>query len=145
MSRKKTQATPDYVLSEQVGFILRKASQRHASIFAEMMIDGVTPTRFAALAKLYEIGPLPQNELGRQTAMDVATIKGVVDRLCERGLTKTSSDPNDGRRLLVELTAAGQEIVNDAMLRGVEITRQTLAPLSASERTQLVALLKKIT
>ena len=39
--------------------------------------------------------------------MDVATIKGVIDRLTARGLTETSPDPEDGRRLLVSLTRAG--------------------------------------
>ena len=38
--------------------------------------------------------------------MDVATIKGVIDRLTARGLTETSPDPEDGRRLLVSLTRA---------------------------------------
>ena len=41
--------------------------------------------------------------------MDVATIKGVIDRLTARGLTETSPDPEDGRRLLVSLTRAGQQ------------------------------------
>ena len=44
---------------------------------------------------------MSQNRLGRLKAMDVATIKGVIDRLTARGLTETSADPKDGRRLLV--------------------------------------------
>jgi len=42
------------------------------------MRSDLTPTRFAAMAKLLEHGSLSQNELGRMTAMDIATIKGVV-------------------------------------------------------------------
>lgn len=53
-----------YALQEQVGFILRKANQRHLSIFAARISD-LTPPQFAALAKLHEVGPTSQNQLGR--------------------------------------------------------------------------------
>ena len=45
-----------YVLDDQVGFVLRQAQQRHPTIFAAEMIEGVTPTQWAALAKLRECG-----------------------------------------------------------------------------------------
>src|SRR5580700_3264654 len=96
-----------YILDDQVGFILRQAQQRHTNIFASLMIDELTPTQWAVLAKLAECGPLSQNLLGRQTAMDAATIKGVIDRLGKRGFTATTADPADGRRLLVALTSEG--------------------------------------
>ena len=84
---------PAYVLEEQIGFILRQVWQRHAAIFAREIGINLTPTQWAALAKLTETGPCSQNQLGRLTAMDVATIKGVIDRLTARGLTETSADP----------------------------------------------------
>jgi len=83
---------PAYVLEEQIGFILRQVWQRHATIFAREIGINLTPTQWAALAKLTETGPCSQNQLGRLTAMDVATIKGVIDRLTARGLTETSAD-----------------------------------------------------
>ena len=100
---------PAYVLDEQIGFILRQVWQRHATIFAREIGINLTSPQWAALSKLAETGPCSQNQLGRLTAMDVATIKGVIDRLTARGLTETSPDPEDGRRLLVSLTRAGQQ------------------------------------
>lgn len=134
-----------YRLDDQIGFLLRQASQRHTTIFATAMLDGLTPTRFAALARLHEMGPLSQNELGRQTAMDVATIKGVVDRLCDRGLTATRADPSDGRRHLVELTERGRAAVVAAESVAAEITEATLAPLKPQEAVTLLRLLRKLT
>ena len=87
---------PAYLLEEQIGFILRQVWQRHATIFAREIGINLTPPQWAALAKLTETGPCSQNQLGRLTAMDVATIKGVIDRLTARGLTETGPDP-DGR------------------------------------------------
>src|SRR5215468_40569 len=142
--RNAKPAKPTYVLDEQIGFILRQVSQRHAVIFARDIGIDLTPTQWAALAKLQETGPCSQNQLGRLTAMDVATIKGVIDRLTARGLTETSSDPEDGRRLLVSLTRAGQQTVVKVAPNALAITKETLAPLDAKEREALMALLNKL-
>ena len=135
---------PAYVLEEQVGFILRQVWQRHAAIFAREIGANLTPTQWAALAKLTETGPCSQNQLGRLTAMDVATIKGVIDRLTARGLTETSSDPGDGRRLLVSLTRAGAQMAEKAAANALAISKETLAPLDTKERETLFALLNKL-
>jgi DNA-binding MarR family transcriptional regulator len=76
--------------------------------------------------------------------MDVATIKGVIDRLTARGLTETSSDPQDGRRLLVSLTRAGQTMAEKAAPNALAISKETLAPLDAKERETFMALLSKL-
>lgn len=133
-----------YLLEEQIGFMLRVASQKHSNIFAGLMLEDLTPTRFAVLAKLDEKGALPQNELGRQTAMDVATIKGVVDRLSARSLIRTRPDPQDGRKHLVELTEKGAEVVRAAIPLGLRISRETLKPLNIRERRTLMRLLRKL-
>jgi MarR family transcriptional regulator, lower aerobic nicotinate degradation pathway regulator len=135
---------PSYVLDEQIGFILRQVSQRHAMIFARDIGADLTPTQWAAMAKLAESGPCSQNQLGRLTAMDVATIKGVIDRLTARGLTETSADPADGRRLRVILTRAGQQLCEKVGSNALAVSRETLAPLDPREREMLVALLDKI-
>jgi DNA-binding MarR family transcriptional regulator len=142
--RNAKPAKPTYVLDEQIGFILRQVSQRHAMIFARDIGIDLTPTQWAALAKLQETGQCSQNQLGRLTAMDVATIKGVIDRLTARGLTETSPDPEDGRRLLVSLTRAGQQLTEKAAPNALAISRETLAPLEPKERDVLMELLNRL-
>jgi len=134
-----------YRLDTQAGFLLRQAQQRHAAIFAEHMVEGLTPTQFAALAKLHELGAVTQNRLGRLTAMDAATIKGVIDRLKERGFAETRRDPTDGRRLLVNLTSKGHDAATGAVEAGHRITEETLDPLTTVERKRFLELLEKIT
>ena len=144
LKRNAKPLRPIYVLDEQIGFILRQVSQRHATIFARDIGADLTPTQWAALAKLAETGPCSQNQLGRLTAMDVATIKGVIDRLSARGLTETSADPDDGRRLRVSLTRPGQQLAEKVAANALAISRETLAPLDPRERELLVALLEKL-
>ena len=133
-----------YILDRQAGFILRQVVQRHIAIFTKRMLYELTPTQFAALAKLYEVGPCSQNRLGRLTAMDAATIKGVIDRLTKRGFTEVRADLQDARLLMVHLTGRGRKITESAMREAARITEETLEPLSKAEQGTLLRLLKRM-
>jgi len=133
-----------YVLDDQAGFLMRVAMQRHTAIFTARMIEGLTQTQFAALAKLYEVGPCSQNHLGRLIYLDAATIKGVVDRLSARGFVTALADPKDRRRRAVALSERGRQVTEAAMSVAAEITAATLTPLTAEEQRQLTRLLKKL-
>ncbi|NUB45685.1 MarR family transcriptional regulator [Fertoebacter nigrum] len=109
------------------------------------MIPEVTTTQFAVIARLEELGPLSQNHLGRATAMDAATIKGVVDRLARQGLVATSANAADKRRLTVALTEAGQSLLAQSLDRALQVSDRTMEPLSSDERVQLMALLTRLT
>lgn len=132
-----------YVLDDQIGFVLRRVTQRHLAIFSGL-IPEVTTTQLAALAKLAELGPLSQNHLGRETAMDAATIKGVVDRLRRIGLIETTDDPGDRRRLTVALTDAGRALIAVALPKAHEISARTLGPLTPEDQATLLALLARL-
>ncbi len=134
-----------YVLENQVGFLLRLAGQRHANIFQALAPLKLTPTQFSALVKLLQLGECSQNELGRQTAMDVATIKGVIDRLRRKSLVEVSPDPNDKRRSVLKPTPAAEKLRDVLYQAGTHITDDTLDPLSGTERELLLNLLAKIT
>lgn len=133
-----------YVLDTQAGFLLRKAQQRHLSIFAAHMAEGLTAQQFAALVKLAEAGPSSQNALGRQTAMDNSTINGVVKRLTQRGLIDKLPSEEDHRLHMLRLTPEGRRVHDRVLPIAGEITRLTLAPLSRSEQATLLRLLRKI-
>ena len=127
-----------------MGFLLRKAQQRHLNIFAAHIGEGLTAQQFAALAKLFELGPSSQNALGRQTAMDNSTINGVVTRLLARGLIEKFPAPEDTRLHMLRLTAEGRRACDRVLPLAREITRLTVAPLTRSEQATLLRLLRKI-
>ena len=137
-------AKSDYKLDQAVGFLMRRANQRHLSVFAEI-IPELTPMQFAALAKLHEKGALSQNHLGRETAMDAATIKGVIERLTARGWVTTKDDPDDRRRLSVALTPDGRALTASLLDKAEAINSATLQPLSVREQETFVDLLRKLT
>jgi len=140
-NRPSENAEHPYVLDEQVGFRMRVAMQRHTAIFMSRMIEGLTQTQFAALAKLKEVGACSQNHLGRLIYLDAATIKGVVDRLHNRGFITSGTDPNDRRRRALMLTPEGRRVADAAERVAAEITTETLAPLAPEDREAAVRLL----
>jgi MarR family transcriptional regulator, lower aerobic nicotinate degradation pathway regulator len=102
--RRNRAGNSEYRLDDQVDFLLRVAMQRHTAIFMSRIIMGLTQTQFAALAKLREVGPCSQNQLGRLIYLDAATTKGVVDRLEARGFVTARPDARDRRRRAIALT-----------------------------------------
>lgn len=135
----------DYRLDDQVGYIMRLASQRHAGIFQSLAPANLTPTQFSTLMRLHEQGECSQNRLGRLASMDVATIKGVVDRLLRKGLVISKPDPHDKRRMLISLSEKGAAMIPSLQQTGHNITAETLKPLSSSEQRKLLQILIKLT
>jgi len=140
-------AASSYVLEEQIGHLLRRAHQRATAIFLAELGEkfSVTPTQYAALVKLHDLGEQSQNQLGRLTAMDPATIQGVIKRLEERRLIERSEDPDDRRRATLRLSAAGEALVTAMIPAGIAVTAATLAPLDTEECKVFLALLRRLT
>jgi DNA-binding MarR family transcriptional regulator len=132
-----------YVLDDQIGYVLRRATQRHLAIFSEA-IPEVTTTQFAVLARLAEAGEMSQNHLGRAVAMDAATVKGVVDRLRKLGLIETRPDAGDRRRLTVALSPEGRALFAARLETALAVSARTMAPLDTGEQAQFLALLARL-
>lgn len=133
-----------YVLDDQIGFLLRRANQRHLGIFNAAMTDGLTAQQFAVLVRIEGAGEVSQNEVGRRTAMDQSTINGVVQRLLGRGLVAKARSPTDRRVQLLRLTEDGRAVLGRAVPVARAITAATLEPLDAAERDMLRRLLRRI-
>lgn len=148
-NRKPRDAAPaapvDYTLEDQVGFLLRRAHQRHTAIFAARIgRHQLTPTQFATLAKIHDDGPVSQNRLGRLTFMDPATMQGVIARLIDRGLIDRAPDPKDRRRAILSLTPTGAQVFAESAANGATISAETLAPLTPRERTLFLRLIARL-
>lgn len=140
-----TDALDGYVVEDQVGLMLRRAHQRHTAIFLDgMAAADLTPTQFTALIKTIELGAVTQNHLGRLTAMDPATIQGVVRRLTARGLVRRGLDPQDKRMAVLEATDSGRALAQQAVKAARRITDATLAPLDETERRAFLSILRKM-
>ncbi|WP_440512394.1 MarR family winged helix-turn-helix transcriptional regulator, partial [Serratia sarumanii] len=77
----------NYHFTEQVGHLLRKVYQRHLAIFQQNVGDSqLTAVQFITLCAVRDMGPSSLTELVQVTAVDQATIRGIVERLKARDL-----------------------------------------------------------
>lgn len=76
--------------------------------------------------------------------MDVATVKGVVDRLHRKGFVMMRPDENDKRRTIISLSDMAIKALTELRAAGREVSNETLKPLRASEQRSLLRLLRKL-
>jgi MarR family transcriptional regulator, lower aerobic nicotinate degradation pathway regulator len=135
----------DFAVEDHVGYLLRRAHQRHVALFTAAVTHAeLTPTQFTALLKTAQERRVTQNHLGRLAAMDPATIQGVAQRLMARGLIRRGRDPMDRRMAVLEPTEAGVALITSVVSCAQRAHDAALAPLSPEERIQVLALLRKM-
>ncbi|MCY1241105.1 HTH-type transcriptional repressor NicR [compost metagenome] len=84
------------------------------------------------------------NEVVRATAIDQATVRGIIDRLKSRELIAVSHDPNDRRKVVVTVTPAGLALIDETVPFAKEISEQTFGGLNPAERVAVTYLLRKM-
>ena len=102
---------------------------------------------FDVLAALRRAGSpyqLSPKSLLQQTLVSSGTMTNRIDRLVSRGLVERRTDPNDGRGILVQMSAQGLTRVDAAITRLVDAESDLLSGLSASEQERLASLLRKL-
>ncbi len=140
-----TSASENYDFSEQVGHLLRRAYQRHTALFQQIIPDTqLTAAQFVVLCSVRDSGACSLSQIVKQTAIDQATIRGVIERLKARKFVSVRHDEMDRRKVLVSLTEAGQSLVESMVPFAFEITEKTFNGFNPGERMALLYLLNKM-
>jgi DNA-binding MarR family transcriptional regulator len=114
-----------------------KVDQRYAPL-------GLVAPQFGMLIILEKSGPLTQNELGQSMVIDKATMVRLIDILEEKKLLTRTQSKTDRRANYLEITKAGRAMLEKLDHQRKEAEAEFLAPLSASERQQLTAIVDKL-
>ncbi len=134
-----------YNLDDQIGYLLRKAYQRHLAIFQQYIGDSqLTAVQFTVLYTVNLFGDCSQKKLVEHTAIDQATIRGIVERLIKRELLVQQPDQNDKRKVTISITAMGRQLFAEILDNAKSISDKTLEPLNPAEILALIHTLKKI-
>ena len=133
------------VLKETPSWLLTQSAMHAQRIVSEMFgVGGARGYHYRLLATLAEFGPASQASLGRRTGIDRSDVVAAINELAADGYVDRSPDPDDGRRNIITLTAAGKR----QHKRLAELVRKAqdeiFAPLSPTERDQLAKLLAKV-
>ncbi len=105
---------------------------------------GISPGRVGVLELVQANPGLSQSRLARAVGLDRSSLVPVLDGLERRGLLERGPGP-DRRSNALRLTAAGKRFLEKVTRRVHEHEARMTAPLSATERRQLIALLARLT
>lgn len=107
--------------------------------------DGVTPGQLRFLRMLQRCdGPQRPGELATRLDMAPRSVTTKVDLAAAEGLVERRPDPTDRRATLVELTPAGQRLLDAVAQDRAAGAAARLARLSPPEQVQLLALLHRV-
>jgi len=99
---------------------------------------------FDVLATLRRAGTLTPADLMRSAMITSGAVTQRLDRLEERGLVVRAPDETNGRRVLVDLTEKGRELIDRALPDHVDTEHRLLSTVSPEDRDELAALLRNL-
>jgi DNA-binding MarR family transcriptional regulator len=101
-------------LGEQLSFALYGAANRMVRLHKPFLEPlGLTFPQYLVILALLDGAPQTVGALGARLDMDTGTITPLVKRLEAAGMVSRMRDPNDERRVLVDLTAAGRALESE--------------------------------
>lgn len=105
---------------------------------------GLCSSDFRVLEILLHKGPLPVNTIGPKVGLTSGSISVAIDRLQGKALVERRHQPNDRRTRLVSLTEGGRALIEDAFKCHATEMEELVSCLSAQERDEMAAALKKL-
>ena len=131
-------------VTTSTGHLIRRAAQRYAAIWANVVSEDLTSPQFGVLALLDAGGQLDQQTVGARGGLDKSTCGYLIDRMQRAGLVLAEVDPANRRRKLISLTDAGRARLADALPLQRRVQDSALAELTDGERVELNRLLRKL-
>jgi DNA-binding MarR family transcriptional regulator len=103
-----------------VASVARRHGLSHAALNALAIIEGHGT-------------PMPTGTIGAQMHITTGTMTSVLDTLERNGYVERLTDPDDRRRVLVDITPTAQDVLNVLLPEVVQTTTAALSGFSADE------------
>lgn len=137
--------SPRLELSSRLGYLLKHVQVGLAASYAAALAPhGIDAKEWVVLLSLAADHPTSQQQIAHRLGIDRTTIVALLDTLQRKGLVSRHLDPEDRRRNIIELTAAGLDTLNRATRAGEDAERHFLSPLSQHQAQLLIDLLRTL-
>ncbi|WP_433086125.1 MarR family winged helix-turn-helix transcriptional regulator [Dactylosporangium sp. CA-052675] len=124
--------------------LARVVGDRQEKVYSGL---GINRGEFDVLATLRRAGEpfqLSPKALSASLMLTTGGMTGRLDRLERAGLVTRSPDPADRRGLVITLTGRGREVIDEAVVVGLDAQREVLERLPEASRRRLSALLRDL-
>jgi MarR family transcriptional regulator, organic hydroperoxide resistance regulator len=156
-ARKKSPAVPltvsraallvdgsDIELRTLVYDLVAYSHRLHACREAFASIAGVTPVQYEILMIAGRGAGLPVGEVATRLHRSGAFITIEASKLVERGILAKAADPADGRRVLLQVTAAGLSLVRRLAPYQVRVNDELFGQLDARRFRELRSVVRQL-
>ncbi len=127
------------------GYLLARLGEASSRRFHKALEpEGLHPRHFGVMTMVAAQPGMSQQQLHEKTAIDPSSMVAVIDELQSRGLAERRQDPGDRRARTIYLTDQGEQTLKRIRGLAAELQREFFAALSADERRELHALLRKL-
>lgn len=132
-------------LEEQVIAALRRIT-RAIDLHSRLLLQkyGLTSPQLAALQTIHRMQPVTVGVVAKEIHLSQATVTGILGRLETRGLVVRTRGNLDRRSVYVELTDAGDKLVQEAPSLLQQRFHRELSRLQQWEQTMILATLQRI-
>jgi DNA-binding MarR family transcriptional regulator len=132
-------------LKRMPGHLIRRAHQISVALFSEELTGfELTPVQFMALVAVSELPGVDATRLADLIYFDKATIGGVVARLERKGLIQRRQSRKDQRVKVLQVTPAGQALIEACHRHVEQVQDRLLEPLSPADRETFLRLLGQL-
>ena len=102
-------------LDHQICFPLYAASNLMTRLYRPLLAElGLTYPQYLVMLVLWESSPVHMSELGQRLYLDSGTLTPLLKRLETAGFLRRDRDPEDERRVIINLTPAGATLKQEA-------------------------------
>jgi len=126
------------------GHLIRRLHQVSTAYFAEECGGELTAVQYAALVAIGSHPGIDATRLSEIIYFDRSTIGDVLDRMEGKGWIRREYTPSDRRIKRLDLSSAGQEVLQHVEPGIRRVQDRLLAPLTVAEAKMLVRLLGKM-
>ena len=119
-------------LQVSIGLLIRRLRQAQPE-------GSLTLAETSALSRLDRYGPATSSDLAKQDRISPQSMGATLAGLEQRGLIERHRDPEDGRRIVLSISEAGRQMVNDRRgARAEQIAAALRAGFTPEELRQLL-------
>ena len=108
---------------------------------AHVRTVGLTLAQFDIIATLGNTEGMSCKELGEKTLITKGTLTGVIDRLEAKGMVKRTTNPDDRRCMIIQLTEKGEDEFQRVFAPHIQFCKQ---PFSDYEEQDFSALEREL-
>jgi DNA-binding MarR family transcriptional regulator len=132
-------------LTAHLGYWMRLVSNHVSQAFARKVeTRDVTVAEWVLMRWMLEEKAIAPSVLADRMGMTRGAISKLADRLIAKSMLTRTADPNDGRAQTIALTSAGRALVPSLAALADANDKEFFKHLTATERAELLRLLRKL-